>query len=138
MFESSNRITLLCKSDYAKLTQINARLANQEARYGKGHPKLDTALVVDDHQFPDDIARIGSLVSLKDLGTGSIARFVLSEKVDDAALDDDKKIRPLSITSALGVALLGSRMGEHIKWTLPNGHTRYLRISELGSKSAVC
>lgn len=137
MFESSNRITLLCKSDYAKLTQINAQPTDHAARYGKGHPKLDTALVVDDHQFPDDIARIGSLVSLKDLGTGSIARFVLSEKGGDSH-DDDEKIRPLSITSALGVALLGSRMGEHIKWTLPNGHTRYLRISELTSKSAVC
>ncbi len=137
MFESSNRITLLCKTDYARLTNSIAQLSDKEKRQSKGHPKLDKALVVDDHMLPDDMARIGSVVSLKDLGTGSVARFLLSE-TEATSADGDEKIRTLSVTSALGIALLGTRMGEHIKWTLPNGHTRYLRVSELSSKAAVC
>jgi regulator of nucleoside diphosphate kinase len=137
MFESSNRITLLCKTDYARLTNSIAQLSDNQKRQSKGHPKLDTALVVDDHMLPDDMARIGSVVCLKDLGTGSIARFVLSEN-EAANVESDDKIRTLSVTSSLGIALLGARLGEHIKWTLPNGHTRYLRISELSSKVAVC
>jgi Transcription elongation factor len=137
MFESSNRITLLCKTDYARLTNSIAQVSDKEKRQSKGHPKLDTALVVDDHMLPDDMARIGSIVSLKDLGTGSIARFLLSE-MEATPAESDEKIRTVSVTSSLGIALLGARMGEHIKWTLPNGHTRYLRISELSAKAAVC
>jgi regulator of nucleoside diphosphate kinase len=137
MFESSNRITLLCKSDYARLSKLKAQADRKEAGYGKGHPKLDTALVVDDHMLPDDMARIGSVVSLKDLGTGSIARFVLREH-SATPQEEDEKVRPLAITSALGIALIGTRRGEHIKWTLPNGHTRYLRVSELTSQPTAC
>lgn len=136
MFESSNRITLLCKTDYARLTTLHAQLNSKEMNYGKGHPKLATALVVDDHLLPEDMARLGSIVSLKDLGTGSVARFLLCEKAERGH-NEEEKVRVLSVTSPLGIALLGTRVGEHIKWTLPNGHTRYLRISELAAKSAV-
>ncbi len=132
MFESSNRITLLCKSDYEKLTNLNNK------HHGKGHPKLSTAVVVDDHMFPEDMARIGTKVSLKDLGTGSVARFVLCTTTGKHR-ENDGGMRAVSVASPLGVALLGTRMGEHIKWTLPNGHTRYLRISELAMQAtAAC
>lgn len=137
MFESSNRITLLCKSDYAKLTKLKTKAAGKEMRYGKGHPKLDAAVVVDDHMFPDDMARIGTQVSLKDLGTGSIAKFLLSDSAEKDQ-EDDEGLRVVSVTSSLGIALLGTRMGEHIKWTLPNGHTRYLRLSELSEPALAC
>lgn len=132
MFESSNRITLLCKSDYEKLTKLNVE------SHGKGHPKLPTAVVVDDNMLPEDMARIGAKVSLKDLGTGSIAKFLLCTNTGKHR-ENETGVRALSVTSSLGAALLGTRMGEHIKWTLPNGHTRYLRISELAMHSAtVC
>lgn len=129
MFESSNRITLLCKSDYEKLTNLN------DKHHGKGHAKLSTAVVVDDHMFPEDMARIGAKVSLKDLGTGSIAKFLLCANTGKHR-ENETGLRAVSVTSPLGVALLGTRMGEHIKWTLPNGHTRYLRIAELAMHSA--
>lgn len=137
MFESSNRITLLCKSDFAKLTKLKSQIKCKSTRYGKGHPKLDTAVVVDDQAFPPNMARIGTRVSLKDLGTGSIAKFILSEKAGKQQ-NNESGVREVAITSSLGIALLGTRMGEHIKWTLPNGHTRYLRISELAAQTAIC
>jgi transcription elongation GreA/GreB family factor len=93
--------------------------------------------VVDDHMLPNDMAKIGSLISLKDLGTGSVARFILSDKCNHQQ-SDRSELRLVSVTSSLGIALLGARVGEQIKWTLPNGHTRYLRISELSDYAAVC
>jgi len=136
MFESCNRITLLCRSDYKKLTKLGPASDAKSIRYGEGHPKLDTATVVEDHLFPDGITRIGTVVSLKDLGTGSITRLMLSDSGDKHR--ETAELRIVSVTSSLGIALLGARIGEHIKWTLPNGHTRYLRVSELATQSAVC
>lgn len=130
MFESSNRITLLCKSDYEKLTKLN------DKSRGKGHPKLSAAVVVDDHMLPEDMARIGAKVSLKDLGTGSVAKFLLCTNAGKHRESDDG-LRPVSVASSLGIALLGTRLGEHIKWTLPNGHTRYLRISEVAADTVM-
>lgn len=130
MFESSNRVILLCKSDYEKLTKL------VDKGHGKSHPKLSTAVVVDDHMLPEDMARIGAKVSLKDLGTGSVAKFLLCANTGKRRESDDG-VRPVSIASSLGIALLGTRMGEHIKWTLPNGHTRYLRISEVAADAEV-
>lgn len=134
MFESSSRITLLCKSDYTKLT--NLRPGNKDVRRGEAYPKLDTAKVIEDHLFPNDIARIGTVVSLKDLGTGSITRLLLSDRAEKHR-NTEEKVQMVSVASSLGVALLGTRIGEHIKWTLPNGHTRYLRVFELARQIAV-
>jgi regulator of nucleoside diphosphate kinase len=130
MFESSNTITLLCKSDYERLTKLSGKLNERETHYGKGHPKLAAAVVVDDHMFPDDRVRIGIRISLKDLGTGSVAKFLLCDNTDKHR-DSEDGLRAVSVTSPLGAALLGTGLGEHIKWTLPNGHTRYLRVFEL-------
>lgn len=100
--------------------------------------RIPPAVVVDDHMFPEDMVRIGTKVSLKDLGTGSVARFLLCINTGKHR-ENDGEMRAVSVTSPLGVALLGTRTGEHIKWTLPNGHTRYLRISELARHAtAVC
>ncbi|MBC6904550.1 hypothetical protein DWB84_03605 [Saccharophagus sp. K07] len=137
MFESSTRITLLCKTDYKKLTRVRSQLNGNAQGYGKAYPKLDTAKVIDDHLFPDDIARIGAIVSLKDMGTGSVTRLLLSDNPKKQPTGDDK-LQVVSVTSSLGIALLGSRIGDHIKWTLPNGHVRYLRVFELTTQTVAC
>lgn len=85
---------------------------------------------MEDHLYPVYLIRVGAVVSLKDLGTGSISRFRITNgigrnKGSDLASSD------IPVTSALGTALLGMRVGEDLKWTLPLGHVRYLRISSL-------
>lgn len=128
MFESNSRAILLCKSDYKFLCGLNDKSQSRQTTPQDGFNKLRSATVVEDKLYPRDVVRIGSTVGLKDLGSGSVAKFVLTDSTTKSAASGAVTV---PVGSSLGLAMLGMRRGEEIKWTLPTGHTRYLRISEV-------
>lgn len=134
MFESNNRVTLLCRSDFEIVNQLNAKLFSKKKSFDKVLTKFRSAKVVEDHLCPEDIVRVGARITLKDLGTATIVRMVLTDGKDRQDSNGDE-IAKVSVRSSLGIAVLGMRKGDDIKWTLPNGHVRYLRIAELTNKS---
>lgn len=130
MFESCNRITLLCESDFKTLNESSCELDPQGTLLRERQVKLEHAIILEDHLYPVYLVRVGAVVSLKDLGTGSISRFRIANSIGKSN-GSDQALSDISVTSALGATLLGMRVGEDIKWTLPLGHRRYLRICRL-------
>lgn len=128
MFESSSRVALVRRSDYALLIALDCKAGHESGEKNMG--KIANMKILDDHLFPADAVRIGAVISLKDLGTGSVAKLLLTKSVDRHKRTYEKCMA-VSVGSRLGVALLGMRLGDDIKWTLPSGHIRYLRIADL-------
>lgn len=84
---------------------------------------LATAHIVPGEEVPGDIVTMNSHVVYRDLET-QIAHevtLVYPELADNAQ-------HRLSVTSAVGIALLGARLGEEVTAVLPNGQQRPLQI----------
>lgn len=130
MFESSHHITLLCESDFKILNALDWKIDPRDRLFRERQAKLKHAIVLEDHLYPVYLVRTGAVVSLKDLGTGSISRFRLT---GGSVVPNDfaNASSDIPATSALGATLLGMQVGEDIMWTLPLGHIRYLRICRL-------
>ena len=134
MFESNNRVTLLCRSDFEIVNQLSAKLFSKKKTFDNLLTKFRAAKVVEDHLCPEDLVRVGTGITLKDLGTATVVKMVLTDGKARQDSNDDE-IAKVSVRSSLGIAVLGMRKGDDIKWTLPNGHVRYLRIAELTNRS---
>ncbi len=84
---------------------------------------LATAHIVPGEEIPGDVVTMNSLVVYRDL-TSKMAQevtLVYPELADNAQ-------HRLSVTSAVGVALLGARLGEEVEAVLPNGQCRKLKV----------
>jgi regulator of nucleoside diphosphate kinase len=84
---------------------------------------LATAHIVPGEEVPGDIVTMNSHVVYRDLET-QIAHEVTLVYPE---LADNTQHR-LSVTSAVGIALLGTRLGEEVTAVLPNGQKRQLQI----------
>ena len=84
---------------------------------------LATAHIVPGEEVPNDVVTMNSYVVYRDLDTGMAQEITLvyPELADNAR-------QRLSVTSAVGVALLGARLGEEVTAVLPNGQQRRLKI----------
>ena len=84
---------------------------------------LATAHIVPGEEVPNDVVTMNSYVVYRDLATGMAQEVTLvyPELADNAR-------QRLSVTSAVGVALLGARLGEEVTAVLPNGQQRCLKI----------
>jgi regulator of nucleoside diphosphate kinase len=84
---------------------------------------LATAHVIPGEEVPDDVVTMNSNVVYRDLATQVAHEITLvyPELADNAQ-------HRLSVTSAVGVALLGARLGETVSVLLPNGLRRQLQI----------
>jgi len=88
--------------------------------------KLSRARFIDDEKLAKDEARIGAIVSLKDLNSGEEFKYTLvSETEADFAQDK------ISITSPVGKALLGCKKNQTVDIKIPAGALKYkiLKIS---------
>ena len=84
---------------------------------------LDNADIVPGETIADDVVTMNSLVVYRDLDTGLECEATLVYP----ALADNAQQR-MSVTSCVGAALLGMRVGESIAFTLPNGMQRHMQI----------
>jgi len=93
-----------------------------EARIKQLEERLSTAIVADDTETPEGMVFIGATVKLKDVKTGDEQVYRL---VGDMSGDFDPECIEVTPTSALGMALMKSRVGETVRADLPRGEKRF-------------
>lgn len=84
---------------------------------------LARAHIVGGDEIPGDVVTMNSLLVYRDLQSNVANEVTLVYP----ELADSTKNR-LSVTSAVGAALLGGRLGDEVEAELPNGQTRRFKI----------
>lgn len=82
--------------------------------------ELTKGTVLSKEEFPLDVIRLNSTVTIQDHRTGKLIHLmlVLPEK---AAINDGK----VSVLAPIGTALIGYRKGQTVNWKMPAGEKVY-------------
>jgi transcription elongation factor GreA len=97
-----------------------------EARIASLEDKLRSATVIDPSELSSEVVRVGSLVSVKDEGSGKSLKYTIV-----GSTEADPSQNRLSNESPVGKALLGRKRNETVKVQLPNGKNRQLKITKI-------
>ncbi len=97
-----------------------------EARIASLEDKLRSASVIDATELSSDIVRVGSVVNVKDEGSGKSLQYTIV-----GSTEADPGENRLSNESPVGKALLGNKRGDVVKVTLPSGKARELKITKI-------
>ncbi|MDD4355977.1 MAG: nucleoside diphosphate kinase regulator [Smithellaceae bacterium] len=87
--------------------------------------ELYRAVLVEPENIPRDVITMNSRVSITDTATGEKMVYTLVFP-SGANIADNK----LSIMAPLGMALLGYRKGDIVKWTVPSG-VKKLKVDDI-------
>lgn len=85
--------------------------------------ELTRATSIEASSVPADVVTMNSRIEYEDVASGSLREVSLVYP-----RDADSATGRISILSAIGTALLGLRVGQSIRWRLPNGQERELRV----------
>lgn len=88
--------------------------------------ELGHAVVVESTQIPPQVVTMNSRVRFDDLDTGDQLEVTLVYP-KDADVDQGK----VSVLAPVGSALLGLSVGQSIRWPLPGGKSRHLRVVDV-------
>jgi transcription elongation factor GreA len=97
-----------------------------ESRIASLEEKLRSASVIDASELDSDVVRVGSLVSVKDEGSGKALKYTIV-----GSTEADPSENRLSNESPVGKGLLGRKKGDTVKVQLPNGKNRELKITKI-------
>ena len=97
-----------------------------EARIASLEDKLRSASVIDASELDSNVVRVGSLVSVKDEGSGKSLKYTIV-----GSTEANPSENRLSNESPVGKALLGRKKGDTVKVQLPNGKSRELKITKI-------
>ena len=97
-----------------------------EARIASLEEKLRSASVIDASELDSNVVRVGSLVSVKDEGSGKALKYTIV-----GSTEADPSENRLSNESPVGKGLLGRKKGDTVKVQLPNGKIRELNITKI-------
>jgi transcription elongation factor GreA len=97
-----------------------------EARIAALEDKLRSASVIDASELSSDVVRVGSLVHVKDEGSGKSLKYVIV-----GSTEADPSANRLSNESPVGKALLGRKRNEVVSVQLPSGKARALKITKI-------
>jgi transcription elongation factor GreA len=88
--------------------------------------KLRSASVIDPAELDKDVVRVGSLVSVKDEGSGKSLKYTIV-----GSTEANPSENRLSNESPVGKALVGRKRNDTVKVTLPSGKNRELKITKI-------
>jgi len=97
-----------------------------EARIASLEEKLRSASVIKASELDSNVVRVGSLVSVKDEGSGKSLKYTIV-----GSTEANPSENRLSNESPVGKGLLGRKKGDTAKVTLPNGKVRELKITKI-------
>jgi transcription elongation factor GreA len=97
-----------------------------EARIATLEDKLRSASVINPSELSPDLVRVGSVVHVKDSGSGKSLTYTIV-----GSTEADPSANKLSNESPVGKALVGRKKGDTAKVTLPNGKTRQLTVTKI-------
>jgi len=95
-----------------------------EAEIRRLAQKLKSAKVADDASIPQEMAFVGSTVTLRDTEDGSTQVYRLVGEVS-GVLDLDSDVIEVSMGSPIGQALTKARVGDIVRVDLPRGSRRF-------------
>jgi regulator of nucleoside diphosphate kinase len=112
--------------------QLEALLKSRVARVVNGSDRLDElqtelrkAQIIPKDNVPSDVVTMNSMVSLRDLGTNEVETYTLVFP-ECADIVNNK----LSVLAPIGTAVLGYRVGDEVRWRVPEGW-RKLKIEKV-------
>ena len=97
-----------------------------EARIASLEERLRSASVINASELDSNVVRVGSLVSVKDEGSGKTLKYTIV-----GSTEANPSENRLSNESPVGKGLLGRKKGDTAKVTLPNGKVRELKITKI-------
>ena len=97
-----------------------------ESRIALLEDKLRAATVIDATELDTNVVRVGSLVNVKDEGSGKTLKYTIVGSTE-AAPGENR----LSNESPVGKALVGHKRNDVVQVTLPNGKSRELKITKI-------
>lgn len=122
----------ISRDDNSKLRVLLATALYSGARseLRKLRAELDRAVVIDPAAIPENVVSMNSTVTFEDLDTGEIAEYTITfpEKADTEK-------RRISILAPIGIALIGCRVGDLVKWSTPGG-IRQLKVRRVAASVA--
>jgi len=123
MSEAANKVVLL-KEDYDLLTSLFSTTrhfaVNDLENYKSLITELNKAVILNRKDFPTDVVRLNSIVTVKDEDTNSVMMFKIVLPID--ANIKDKKV---SVLAPLGTALIGFKKGDQLTWSVPGGEKHF-------------
>jgi regulator of nucleoside diphosphate kinase len=125
----TRRQIIITTEDYqrleALLTSKVARFVSGSDRVDELQAELNRARVVPQDSVPADVVTMNSTVTLRDLDTSEIETYTLVYP-DRADIANDQ----LSILAPIGTAILGYRVGDELRWRVPEGWRR-LKVEQV-------
>jgi regulator of nucleoside diphosphate kinase len=123
MKKANNQLILL-KDDYDLMKSLMSK-RYEKILYDRRNSEelsaeLKKAKLVGIDEFPHDVVRLNSMVKVKTEGKNEIIELVLV--TPDKA---DIKERKISIMAPIGMALIGFRQGQTVKWKVPAGKRNF-------------
>ena len=97
-----------------------------EARIASLEEKLRSASVIKASELDSNVVRVGSLVSVKDEGSGKSLKYTIV-----GSTEANPSENRLSNESPVGKALLGNKRNDVVDVQLPNGKARKLKITKI-------
>lgn len=120
---------LVTTFDMDRLSNLikSSRIAGYQQKFylKQLNEELEKAKVVNPQDIPKNIITMNSTVRIRDLSSGEKKDFTLVFP-SDARIEEGK----ISILSAVGIALIGYRVGDVIEWQVPSGLKR-LKIEQI-------
>ncbi|AGH95897.1 nucleoside diphosphate kinase regulator [Pseudobdellovibrio exovorus] len=117
---------LIKKTDFEKISHLVSQ--NNSDLAALLDEELQRASIVEDGELPVDVASMNSTISFVDLDAKKEQTVTLVYP-HEASLEENK----VSILAPIGAALIGLRVGQSIKWPLPNGKNRNLQVTAVNS-----
>ncbi|MBO5051217.1 MAG: transcription elongation factor GreA [Clostridia bacterium] len=107
-------------SEYDEAKQEQGKIA---ARIAELEHMIANAHVMDESEMDEGVANVGSTVEVRRLETGKVVTYTLV-----GSFGADPLNGKISDESPIGAAIKGSRAGETVEFTAPNGNTFRLEI----------
>lgn len=122
-----NATIIISEEDYQSISNLiqNTKLTTRDLL----EEELSRATIVPAKELPMDVVSINSQIKFIDLESKkeSVVTLTLPK---DASIEEGK----VSILAPIGAALIGLRVGQQIKWPLPNGRFVTLEVLNVFGK----
>lgn len=120
----ANQELIISETDYERISSL-LRTAPDEIQELL-QTELDRATVVPDDKLPEGVVSMNSTVTFLDLSTNKTNKVTLVYP-HEANIAENK----ISILAPIGAALIGLRVGQTMKWPLPGGKEKELKVVEV-------
>lgn len=94
--------------------------------------EIERAEIVASEALPADVVSIGSIVTYRDVATGSTRTIELAWPGDA-----DPKQQRYSVVSPIGAALIGLTIGQTMSWQLRDGEVRQLTVLNVSTHEQI-